>query len=170
MPAPEFVTYDVSLVDRVSRHRGWELRNKGKARDQSRHTQLPEDLMSDLEQYIGDGKARVTVSSALAHSKEFGNKAEAFVSISVTCNNDLEDVDQVHALLHPKVEELVNEDLEDMKVDRDRHLSGVRTAKRTAKKAGASSKRVASPPKKTGATKAKPKTGKGPRRPNFRRS
>ena len=78
--------------------------------------------MSALEEYLGDGKAKLTVGGELAHSKEFGCKAQAFVSVSVTCNNDEETLEAVHNIIQPKVQELINQDLELMIEDRDRFL------------------------------------------------
>ena len=74
--------------------------------------------MSQLEPYIGDGQGRLTVSGSLSSNHEY-HKAEAFVSISVSCNNDLDDVRQVHDIVRPYVQELVHEDHQEMSLLRD---------------------------------------------------
>lgn len=153
---------DVGLIDRVTRNRRWELeKDDGKVtrREQSQQHPIPEEIMAALEQHIGDAQAKVTVGAELGHSKEYGCKAQAFVSVSVTCNNNEEDIGAVHGIVQPFVRQLVNEDLEQMKVDRDTHM-GTTAAPAPGK--------VANPPRanaKPPAVAAKP----GVQRPSFRR-
>jgi hypothetical protein len=118
---------DTGLLDNITSRREWKVEEENKTRttSQSRQTVLPEDIVAQLEQHLGDGNAKVTVGAELAHSRDFGCKAQAFVSISVTCNNCEEDIMAVHSLIHPLARKLVNEDLEAMKVDRDAHLGAV---------------------------------------------
>lgn len=148
----------VGLIDRVSRHRAWEV-DDGPRKDQTRQHPLseilPEDLMDKLTELAGDTKGKVTVGASLANSKEFGNKAEAFVSFSVTCDNNLATMQEVHDLVQPHVRDLVNRDLRDMMVDRDAHLKG----------AGATAKERVStgPPKAKG--KLAPPPGAGKKKP-----
>ena len=117
--------------------------------------------MAALEPHIGDAQAKVTVGAELAHSKDYGCKAQSFVSVSVTCNNSEDDISAVHNIIHPLARKLVNEDLEKMKLDRDGHIGA------NAPVPG----KVASPPRAS----AKPPPSKpvevkpGVQRPSFRR-
>lgn len=72
---------------------------------------LPEDVMSELEQHLGDGAASVTVSADVAHSKDFGCKAGVFYSVSVRCDNNMEAVQAVHDILVGHVQDTVSQDL-----------------------------------------------------------
>ena len=152
---------DVGLVDRVTRNRRWEIeKDSGKVtrREQSQQHPIPEDIMAALEEHIGDAQAKVTVGAELGHSKEYGCKAQAFVSVSVTCNNNETDIGAVHEIIQPLARKLVNEDLEMMKADRDAHMGAP----------APSPGKVASPPRanaKPAAAPAKP----GVQRPTFRR-
>jgi hypothetical protein len=83
-----------------------------------REDDIPEELMSKLSDYIGDGEGRVTASGSLGSSREY-HKAEAFVSISLACNNDLDDAEAVHGLIVPYVRKLAAEDLLEMSKLRD---------------------------------------------------
>lgn len=68
---------------------------------------IPEELMSALDQYSGDGRGRVSVGGELATNTNFGFKAGASVFISVTCHNDVEVCEKVHDLVQPVVQRLV---------------------------------------------------------------
>lgn len=119
---------DVGLLDQVVRRRSWRVEeDDGEVceKHQSQQSPIPEDTMSELEKYTGDGQAKVTVGGELAHSKDFGCKAQAFVSVSVTCGNNEEDITAVHGIIHSLVRNLVNEDLTVMKKDRDAHIGPV---------------------------------------------
>jgi hypothetical protein len=121
----ETEAFDVGLLDKVVRHRGWELEDDSghvTTRNQTKQEELPEDLTMALEDYIGDGMAKVTVGAELGHSKEYGCKAQAFVSISVHCNNDDGTIEEVQNILHDKARVFTNQDLEAMMEDRDRYL------------------------------------------------
>lgn len=115
----------VGLTDLAKRQRGWEVENgprKEQTRQQPIAEVLPEDVMSKLEELAGDAGGKVVVGATLAHSKEYGNKAEAFVSFSVTTDNNLDVMREVHDFLQPLVRELVNKDLMEMMADRDSYL------------------------------------------------
>jgi len=119
--------YGVGLHDLVKQYRGWEVEG-GPRKEQTRQTPIAEVLseedMKKLSDLAGDGGGKVTVGATLAHSKEFGNKAEAFVSFSVTTDNDLATMLDVHDFLQPHVRNLVNTDLREMMDDRDSYLAG----------------------------------------------
>lgn len=160
-----FEDYDVGLIDRVIRFRGWEVREEESdrvvTRNQSRQDTLPEDLMAALEEHIGDGLAKVTVGGELGHSKEYGCKAQSFVSISVHCNNDEETLKAVKDIVQEKVRTFVNEDLAEMIVDRDRWME--------QDKAGETGGKIARQPA-TEEGKAKPKPrGRVRSRPSYSR-
>ena len=158
---------DVGLLDRVTRNRRWEIeKDDGKVtrREQSQQHPIPEDIMAALEQHIGDAQAKITVGAEPGHSKEYGCKAQAFVSVSVTCNNNETDIGAVHGIVQPFVRQLVNADLDQMKEDRDTHMGTTAPAPTTGK--------VSNPPR----ANAKPPTAQpvaaakpGVQRPSFRR-
>lgn len=151
---------DVGLVDRVIRSRGWTVeREDGKVttREQSQQHPIPEVYMAALEAHIGDAQAKVTVGAELGHSKDYGCKAQAFVSVSVTCNNHEDDINAVHNIIQPLARKLVNEDLEKMMEDRDAHMGPV------AAPAG----KVSAPPRASAKPAAALKPGV--QRPTFRR-
>jgi hypothetical protein len=160
---------DVSLEDRVQRRRSLYNDRDGTTNEQSRRDEIPEDWMSELETYVGDGLARVTVSGALSSSHHY-HKAEAFVSVSVACNNNMEDVGAVHNLLRPKVQELVDKDHEEMSLLRDNLLpenEKKHTAPTGLPSGKPSSSKVAKPPAKRASKVSTKKPGVV--KPNFRR-
>ena len=169
MPEVDIEYLGIYFKDLV-RHRRTYYDDDGKPHEKNRQRPIPEELMGDLEQYIGDGLGRVTVSAELGSSVAFGNKASAFVSISVTCNNNLGDCEQVHDIVQPYVKRLVEEDHKVMSDERDSYIApdarlklpepGNQVAKPPTKKAAAKTNRP--PPPGAGKTKAKAK-------PNFRR-
>jgi hypothetical protein len=79
---------DVGLTESVRFSREASLNKKTIVKESAgdfAHNILPEDVMEQLEQYTGDGQASLTVGSDLAKS-DFGNKAGAFVSVTVKCH------------------------------------------------------------------------------------
>jgi len=119
--------------------------------------------MVQLNELMGDASGKVTVGGELSHNKNF-NKAQAFVSFSVTCDNNLETMQQVHALIQPVVHQLILADLKDMTASRDAYAAGNSAPGKTS-----------APPAKAPATKG-PKLVAGPvagrvgvQKPNFRR-
>lgn len=176
MPSPSqrsdedavIVDYDVGLLDKVVRHRRWRVEDdQGKVttRQQNRHDNLPEDLMAALEDHLGDAMAKVTIGDELGHSIEYGCKAGSFVSITVHCNADEETIGKVKAILQQKVREFTNDDLKEMKEDRDRHMGKTppKSEGRVARQPAASGRA-----KPKGQSKDKPK-GKVRARPSYRR-
>lgn len=115
----EFV--DVTMVDCLHRQRKFHNDLDKTVLSQERQDPIPEEIMAQLEDYRGDGKAHLTVSGSVSSNHEF-HKAEAFVSISVTCNNNMDDVMSVHALVQPFVKDLVRVDHEEMALLRDEIL------------------------------------------------
>jgi len=157
--------FDVGMLDCVVRHRSWniDLGSTRATRNQHLHTSIPENIMSALEEHLGDGLAKVTVGCELAHNKEFGCKAQSFVSVSVTCGNNEHDINAVHGIVQSLARQLTNTDLEAMKLDRDAHMTGSATTARVSSPPGG---RVSSPPKAQGpALTAKAEVN----RPSFRR-
>lgn len=155
---------DVGLVDRIVRVRRWEAEQpdgKVKARTQSVQQLIPEEIMAELESHLGDAQAKVTVGAELGHSRDYGCKAGAFVSVSVHCNNHEDDIQAVHETLHNLARNFVNEDLEVMKQDRDSHMGAAPPQQPAAGKVSQSAATKAKNPNKT----VKPKVT----RPSFRR-
>jgi len=165
---------DVSMVDTVHRSRKFINDNDKSVLEQERRDEIPEGLMSDLSSYLGDGQARVTVSGALSSSHEY-HKAEAFVSISVSCNNDMQDVQAVHDLVRPHVHELVHQDHGEMSLLRDTILPVGKKLHTESMAVVATPPRAKPaptglPPAKTsGPPKPGLKTRKGVNRPTFKR-
>lgn len=157
---------DVSLVDRVHRRRWIYNDLDNSMTEQVRDDEVPEDLMSDLQEYIGDGLARVTVSAELKSSHEFYG-AGSFVSISLTCNNNLDDATAVHTVLRPHVQRLVEKDYHEMSLLRDEILPANIPKLHNAPKGLPSGEKVGGPPKRSAKTVTKKKGG--PKKPNFRR-
>lgn len=155
---------DVGLLDQVIRQRGWSIEKDGglvTAREQNQQHSIPEEIMATLEEYTGNAQAKVTVGAELGHNKEFGCKAQAFVSVTATCNNAESDIVAVHEIIHALARKLVNEDLEKMKLDRDAHISPIPPP--TAQTAG----KVGNPPRASAKPPATTKPGARP--PAFRR-
>ena len=179
-PDVVFEDLDVGLLDRVVRFRGWTHTDDNDyvtTRQQSRQQTLPEELMAALEEHIGDGLAKVTVGGELGHSKEYGCKAQSFVSISVHCNLDEATIETVKDLVQEKVRIYTNEDLAEMIVDRDGWMerdkagaTGGKLARQPAAKAE-KPKGTVKPKPKSAATKPKASGsgGKVRKRPSMRR-
>lgn len=49
--------------------------------------EVPQNIMDNFQQIIGDGKSRVSVSVDMG-IKEFGTGASGMVTVSLTCNQD----------------------------------------------------------------------------------
>ncbi len=109
---------DAGLCDRVYRSRRFHNDTDKTILEQTREGEPSEELMSQLEPYIGDGLGRLTVSGALSSNVEY-HKAEAFVSVSVACNNNMDDIQQVHDIIRPFVQELIHADHQEMSFVRD---------------------------------------------------
>jgi hypothetical protein len=155
---------DLSLLDKVQRQRRFINDINGEVTEQEKRDDLPEDLMSELEKYIGDGQARLTVSGSLSSSHEY-HKAEAFVSISVACNNNMNDVEAVHDIVRPCVQDLVQKDHFEMSLLRDTVLpESQRLHSDVTAMVPASEGKVASPPKRSSGIKLA-----GKRKPDFQR-
>ena len=115
----EFATSE--LKDLVNRWCEWTKNGqiKHRQRQQLLSEVFTEKQMSELDQYMGNGLGHVSVGGELSHSKEFGCGAKAFVSISVTCDGNIEVCQQVHDIVQPVVRCLINEDVRMMMQDRD---------------------------------------------------
>lgn len=108
---------DPTLLEKVSRKR-WASDAEGdlvnEQLDDYAHEQIPEELMSQLAELVGDGGANITIGADLTTSIEFGCKAGAFVSVRLTCDNSMEAVEAVHDLVTPWVQSTVEKDYEKM--------------------------------------------------------
>jgi len=146
---------DEGMCSRVQRSRSFFNDTDKTLSSEAREDHVSEDLMSQIEPYIGDGLGRLTVSGAMSSSHEY-HKAESFVSISVACNNDMDSIRQVHDIVRPQVHELINEDHQEMSLLRDTVLPPEKRLHGSA----------ASPPIQKPAPKGLPpaKVGKPPQR------
>jgi len=79
---------------------------------------LPEDLMTAIQDYVGDGQGRITVSKELSTNQDYC-KAGSFVSISLACDNSLEAAEAVHDIAAPYAQKLVEVDHHEMSLMRD---------------------------------------------------
>lgn len=163
-PVVEFV--DVSLVDRVHRRRSIYNDLTKEITEQVRDDEIPEDLMSEIEPYIGDGLGRVIVSAGLKSSHDFWG-ADAFVSISLTCNNNLDDATAMSRIVKTRVHELVEKDYHAMSLLRDELLPAHVKKLHGAPKGLPSGEKMASPPKRSSKVTTKKKGG--PKKPSFGR-
>lgn len=59
--------------------------------------ETPRELMDAYQQLVGDGNAGVSVSTDMG-VKKFGSGAQAMVTISLTCNQDLQTLQQAAEL------------------------------------------------------------------------
>jgi hypothetical protein len=100
---------DVSMVDHVVR-RVCVRRPGGEVLEKQRRDEVPEDILMAARSKRGDLDGKVTVSATLADNIEYGYKAEAFVSISLACENTIEACQEVHDILQPVVHALVRQD------------------------------------------------------------
>lgn len=111
-------TYLTNLVTRRCEWSKDDGTQKQRAKQQPLADVLPEEVMSAIEPYIGDGAGRVSIGAELSQSKDFQG-AKAFVNISVSCNNDIDSCVAVHDIVQPIVRQLVNQDVQMMAEDRD---------------------------------------------------
>jgi hypothetical protein len=121
---------DVSMQDHILHAASFED-NDGNKKEFTKVDLIPEALMNELDPFSGDGKGRITVGGELASNVKFF-KAGAFVSIGVTCDSSLEVIQQVHALIQPVVQQLVDEDhsrMSNLRSDVMRSLTGESSAK-----------------------------------------
>lgn len=159
---------DVSMEDYILRQRRFHNDSDGTVTEQECRSEIPEEVMSQLEPFVGDGNAHLTVSGALSSSQSY-HKAEAFVSVSVTCNNDLDSVRQVHDLVRPFVQAMVLEDHNEMSVLRDQTLpedKRLHSEKGPSIAAEAQTKVSTPPPQRSATISVRPGT---PVKPSFRR-
>lgn len=109
---------DVSMIDRVVRRR-CTISKDGVIDEEEVVDTLPEDLVAKLSELLGDGKARVTVGAELASSVDYGNKAQAFVSISVACDSAEDNINEAHNIIYMMAKKLVVKDHHSMSKVRD---------------------------------------------------
>lgn len=169
------MTDDPINIDRIYRKRSAYNDHNKETIDQERDDDVPEGLMTKLEDFIGDREASITVGGSLSSNRDF-HKAEAFVSIRVACNNDLDDIDAVHDIVQPYIAKLAQHDLEEMSMLRDPWLEPHRRLHQHEVSAKAPPKKTpTSLPPEEGAKKQPPKRviakakNPGVKRPSYRR-
>jgi hypothetical protein len=151
---------DVGLVDKVYQQRRFHNDHDKTVETQEQRNEIPEDIMDQIEAYLGDGNAHLTVSGSLSSSHEY-HKAESFVSVSVTCNNNMDDIRKVHEVIRPFVQSLALEDHNEMSVLRDQILppdkrKHLEDPKGPAVVAEAKPSKIAAPPQRSASIVVKP--------------
>jgi len=133
---------------------------------------VEEEYMAKMDEFMGDGTATVTVSGALAHN-DFGNKAEAFVSVRLPCGATMEAVMGAHEIARGIVEEKCRENLDRMEeiLGVPLSASGGEAGKVAAPSVETKLPTKATTPPKRKITIKKPgkKTPAGPKPPSFER-
>jgi hypothetical protein len=122
---PEVEYLDVSMTDSITRHTTF-MDDEGQVKERVVTGPIPEEIMTELNEFNGDGKGKVTVSADLGSSFKFF-KAGAFVSIGVTCDSNTESLIKVHSVLQPIVQKLAEEDhakMSDVRADILKTLTG----------------------------------------------
>lgn len=158
---------DVGMVDRVYRRRQFHNDEDASIETHQRQDEIPEEIMEQLDPYVGDGNAHLTVSGSLSSSHEY-HKAESFVSVSVTCNNNLDDIQAAHKIVRPFVHELVLEDHNAMSLLRDEILPSDKRLHGNEPKGPAivAGTKVATPPQRSASVITRPGA---PVKPTFKR-
>jgi hypothetical protein len=95
----------------------------GRVEEETSSDPIPEELVEQLEPFIGDGESRIIVSGTLSSTVDY-QKAEAFVSVSVPCGTSLDHIRKAHDIVRAFVNDLLIEDLETMKGLRDSSKKG----------------------------------------------
>jgi len=168
MAEDQFVEYVSELLS-VNHKRSLYNDNDRTTLEQERQDELSEEIMAKIEEYMGDGTARVTVSADLGSSVSY-HSAKAFVSISVPCNNDMDSIYAVHEILRPHVQGLCGEDHEAMAAMRDGLINPTRAPAETKSQVRQPPKRGGSQgPKGPAKRGGKTVTPKGVKKPSFRR-
>lgn len=86
------VYWDVSTLDRV--RVGAEVcDSEGPLWSDTKYFPIPEDIMEEIQDLLGDGNASVTVGNDVAVS-DYGNKAGCSVFVKLTCNQDEESIER----------------------------------------------------------------------------
>lgn len=100
---------DVDMVDRVF-HQVRVCEPGGAVHEKQLREEIPEEILMAAKSKRGELDGKVTVSATLADSIEYGYKAEAFVSISLSCENSVEACQALHDVIQPVVHGLVQRD------------------------------------------------------------
>lgn len=160
----------IDVCSQVRRHRSFYNDNDKTTLEQEQSHEIPEEIMATIEDYQGEGNARVTVSADLGSSVSY-HSAKAFVSISVPVNNDADSIDAVHGMLRPYVQKLTEEDHAAMAEIRDGIINpgSAPTEAAPAAQVRQPPKRGGKGPKKELKRGGKTVTPKGSKKPNFRR-
>jgi hypothetical protein len=164
----------VDECPQVRRRRSLYNDNDKTTLEQEQSQDIPEEIMAQLEDFLGDGTARITVSADLGSSVSY-HSAKAFVSVSVPCNNDIDSISSVHDILKTFVQELAEEDHGDMGLRRDALIDPGAADRPTPDQRQAQAQ-IRQPPKRGGdpgvqslKRGGKTITPKGVKKPSFRR-
>lgn len=69
---------------------------------------IPKEVMDEIQQIIGNGLARVTVSADFG-IKDFGTGASAMCSVSLTCNQDTQTIERAAKIAGDLARDLAQE-------------------------------------------------------------
>lgn len=73
----------------------WKTLVRGQVTEESQSIVPEGELAMRLQRLIGNGKASVSAGYTMGHSEDYGNvKAEAFVSVTLTCDQSNDGLDQ----------------------------------------------------------------------------
>lgn len=104
---------DLSQRDLIFRSRSAVHAQAGVLTDESMYMYPPEDWMDELEKVLGDANARVSVTGNVGVS-DYGNKASASVTVTLTCNQAEKDIVAAHALAKDMMKHFLDEDQGEM--------------------------------------------------------
>ena len=152
-PDPAVEVVDLDLRDQIFRSRSAEHKKLGVLADESQFMYPPEEWMDRIEKVLGDANARVSVTGNVGVS-DYGNKASASVSVTLTCDQKEESLVEAHAVAKEMMRHFLAEDQHEM----EQMLA-------QAQDGGTAPPKAASPPKAS-----KPAVRATGGRPSFKRS
>jgi hypothetical protein len=162
--------FDPSGDDKVFRS-VFAVRGDDVLMDANRYDKIPEEFMERLNECLGDGQAKVTVGGDLALN-DYGNKAGAFVSITVTCGNSEEELEAAHGIASEMKEDFLRHDLSQMEA-----MLGEKQGGKTEKQQSAAPAKAREPAKQArpaargpGRRPAAKPSSKAASRPSFQRT
>jgi hypothetical protein len=141
-PAIEVV--DLDRKDLIFRSRSASHAGKGVLADESMFMYLPEDWMDRIEKVLGDANARVSVTGNVGVS-DYGNKASASVTVTLTCNQAEKDIVEAHGIAREIMQHFLDEDQQAMEDMLSGKVDGGTKSATPAKAGGASAPAARTP-------------------------
>lgn len=108
-PDPAVEVVDLDRKDLIFRSRSAAHSDLGVLVDESLFMYPPEDYVDRIEKVLGDANARVSVSGNIGVS-DYGNKASASVTVTLTCNQQEGDIVEAHGIAKEIMERFLDED------------------------------------------------------------